>query len=477
MGFEPNEEKTTVDNLPENQFEGGGADIDIDGLSAASPVAAPKRARISMRSRASADSSASQSTADTAKSKGMPPRTEESTPPPVRRPIMRPSSEFGYLFSDDEPVDNHMDDSFSHRLDGLAYEGRKDDEQYSSVMEGTQPSMVRRPENRMSADSASSRSSQEARRTDRSSRFSRRNRSAAPEAAPQPEVISEPLISEPAPPEETRNYFEPSGEQRDFREDDYRPRRRRDGDEYDYDRRRHQPDYGTHPDAYPPYGSYSTPYPPGYPYPYGYPVPAQPGYPPYGYPVQPGYPPYAYPVQPQQGYPAYVYAVPPGMVYPAGVIPVQTLPAEQNAPQQAQPAPEPAAPAKKETPAEEEVLPHPLPPVSLLRKSGESKEKNAEPAPAAKKTPVDDKPAAAPAPSGNGNSRFNRRSRSTEEKSAADISNAIHKDSSAAPAKEPAAPAADSFDWFSDHGSNTSGGGDKPTPTSGGSSRFNRRSK
>lgn len=488
MGFEPNEERT-VDNLPETRFEGGGADIDGNDLSAASPVAAPKRARLSVRPRSAAETAPTQDDAAPVR-KGMPPRTEEHTPPPVRRPIMRPSSEFGYLFSDEEPVDNHMDDSYSRRLDGLAYDGRKqeDDAQYADLMDGSQPSMVRRPENRMSAESASPRSRQE-QPAERPSRFSRRSRTApAQETEPTPEVMTEPALQEQA------NEAAPAEEHREHPGDEYRPRRRYEGDDQGYDpreRRRSRPYdprqvYGPAQAAYPPYGQYPAAYPPGYGYPpYGYPV--QPGYPPYGYPVQPGYAPYGYPMQ--AGYPAYVYPVQPG-AFPPGMMPMQPAVPEQPAPEQPQ-----TVPSQTESQTEEEIPPHPMPPMSLLPKAADDSRTNSAQAapvrPDEDKKPAEEKPAEAkaaeekkpaqpqtsaresnpasqPASAGGGSSRFNRRTHRTDSGSGA-------APASTQPAQSSAPPAGDANDRFGSQHSPAGNSGSQP----GGErpSRFNRRSK
>lgn len=524
MGFEPNDERT-VDNLPENQFEGGGADIDSDGLAAAGGVAAPKRARLTLRSR----SAGGAQTGNAAPSeKGMPPRTEEHTPPPVRKPLMRPSSEFGYLFSDSEPVDTHMDDSYSRRLDGLAYDGStQSDGDYSELLEGEQPSMVRRPENRMSAEGYDD-SSRTAQPAERPSRFSRRTREAAPvEEAP----AQEPVIEEqPAAVYVPEAEAQPAAEEQpaDYGRDDRfaeEPRRRRyEEDIYDRRERRErryadrQTPYGAPRGAYPPYGQYPGAYPPGY------------GYPPYGYPQYPVYPPYgqypaAYP--PGYGYPPYGYAYPvqPGM-YPPGVIPVQivsseppvqpvevpALPAEAPAPVQAAPA-EPVTQPAAEEKTEDEIPPHPLPPMSFSFPEEDSRSVDDEFS-FAEEQPAQESPAPQPQPEparSEGSSRFNRRSRSeaapvstsapdndsffddddfggdsesSGTSSAAESRSARFNrrsrssaDSFAAPADS--APAGGTDDWFGDDdGFGDSGSSADSTPPSGGrSARFNRRSR
>ena len=442
MGFEP--EDIRKDNSSfDAQFEGGGADIDADGLAAASPVAAPRRSIKNVRARSAQQEHSIPLSGD--RTPGSSRRAEVSNPPPVRRPIMRSNSEFGYLFSDAEPVDNHMDDAYSHRLDALAYDGRsKDDGQYNDLLEGDQPSMVRRPENRMSAPEPSAdRFSRGSRSEPQSSgrRFSRRNRDASaaqvqpePAAPAEPPVFSAPPVVQPEPApffapapaepprEPDRRFAERPIERFDDRQaapydrvrnsidgdDRYygrgpRPRRRYDDDDdyaYDYRERRARR-YGEYDEpqqpAYPPYGQY-----PGYPpYPYGY--APYPGYPPYG--QYPGYPPYGYP---PYGYPIQPGAIPPGAMPPDGVMP-DPYGMDIAAPQPSEAAPSVDFPEHDSRSVEEEfsfappaVQPEPEP--------------APEPAPEPEPEPVPQPepelvPENIPAPPAGGSSRFNRRSR------------------------------------------------------------------
>ncbi len=525
MGFEP-EDKKIQDNSLDIQFEGGGADVDGSDFADAPTVSAP-RSRRPVKARAVAQTNFSNDPEERAAR-----RAENHNPPPVRRPMMRPSSEFGYLFSDDEPVDNHMDDQYSRRLDALAYDGRaQSDEQYSALMEGEQQSMVRRPENRMSADSARSQSDEGTGR--RRQRFARRERNDTPaqafadisqtpasELAAREEPPAEPVPAEPAPiaapfrapmeePPAAAGTPPMHPDYRRPRRDPYRDDRYRGRAPYPYedDRRYAEPPagYDVPPDAYQPYGPYPG-YPP-YPYPYGY--PSYPGYPPYG--QYPGYPPY-----PPVAYPPYGYPVPAAM-YPPGTVPAEPqanlpaepapLPAEPVTPIAEPPAPEPEPapePVKDEVP--DVVLPHPPAP-SAGRHSQIINERFAslddEPAtevrtepekkpvekPAPRSVEADDFPARTsineddfparttiePMSESAGNGRFKRRSRS---------GSGQNQTAEQPPARPAAADSSSPNDWFADSGkpssppagsSGDSDGGASPGGRS--SARFNRRSR
>lgn len=507
MGFEPEDKRFSEPSF-DIQFEGGGADVDGNDFADASTVTAPRSHRRSLKAKAVARSAPPEQFGNHADPEERAARRAENhNPPPVRRPLMRSSSEFGYLFNDDEPVDNHMDDQHSRRLDALAYDGRQNgDEQYSDLMEGDQPSMVRRPENRVSADNAFVPGAEAAPSGgSRRQRFARRSRdnsaaeafaaassvSAAeltsraepePEPSHQPQVVvpEEPAPSVIIPPvhEERRR---PS--RRDPYYDDRRECDERDGYGMGYDRRdRRYPDpyHGQEP-VYPPYGQYPA-YPP-YPYPYGYaPYGQYPAYP--AYPQPPAYPPYGYP---PAGYPPYGYPVA-GVVYPAGPAAAETPAAEAPAEPIAPALPEPEPVSVEEV----TVLPEPEPePESEPAQGRHSQmvserfsaimqdEPQPEPAPEPEKTFDNDdffSPPAAPANDTDdffapresetprergGSSRFNRR------RGGSDSADTSPRQSAAADSDD----FGSSNDWFGD-----SSGADS-APRSEGSARFNRRSR
>ncbi len=475
MGFEP--EEILREETAENKFEGGGVDLDSGDLSAADPIAAPRRTtreRLSVRPRAVSAQKTDDRPASADQSR-ISRRAGAMSPPPIRKPIMRSNSEFGYLFNDSEPVDNYMDEQYSRRLDGLAYDGKgKDsDSQYSDLFEGEQQSMVRRPENRSSAAPvyASEPAPQATPQTAHRPRFSRRSRETSAAAAyaaagelsaaelasrsesqPQSQPLAEPFAEPSAPPAEP-TFAEPQPGAMPYPDASYPP------DPYgEYGRRPIDP-RGPYdmPPEYPPYGQYPV-YPPNYPYPYPYgqyPMYPPYGYPPYGYPPA-AYPPgYGYPPQPQEeARPAESEAVPMDNVPSPPPSFLRQPKAAEPAPVQPEPEPEPAFPSSVDS-AEDEFaavsafapIPEPVP---------------EEPIQAPAPTP-EPEPAAAPARERSvGSSRFNRRSRSG--------------DSSPAPAENRSqgfGSAAAPTDLF---------GEDDPAPASkpnagGGSSRFNRRSR
>ncbi len=529
MGFESNEEKREQ-NTVETQFEGGGVDMESGDLSAASPVTAPKRSlreRRAVRARA-VDPSAQpgRSAAGAAQPGRRAGASGNNTgTPPVRKPIMRSNSEFGYLFSDSEPVDNHMDETYSQRLNGLAYDGKKrgDEAEYAELFEGQQ-SMVRRPENRMSAPAGTFEAHQQPQEapaeTGRRPRFSRRSQehSSAAAYAAANEVSAAELAAriepEPAaePAQQTQPELSPYDRQADHgyprREDNYIPRDRRYEDDYsdDYSYRgrgiRHDYRGGYEPQPeYPPYGYPPAAYPPGYPYPYPY--GQYPPYPPYG--QYPAYPPYGYP-------PA---AYPPGYPYPMQTQEpqaVSTAPVPDEPPAAA--AVDPVIPSITfAEPEPEKPEPVPVPPEPVIQFPDDSSDsvdeefagldytpsRNYEKRSEAPKQPeAAEEPTASAEPAvgrSSGSSRFNRRSRSSgpssdNEPAQADPVPASEPSAQKAASGEPdpvrrssrraakefdwsdsSSPAKDSTDWFSSDSSSTD------ISKAGGSSRFNRRSR
>lgn len=453
MGFEPTDNNKPTNQI-ETKFEGGGVDLESDGLAAASPVMAPRRPRYD-RPQAVRAHAVPAGAGPAAMQPGGPAPAGQRRPqvsPHLRRPIMSSASEFGYLFSDSEPMDNPMGEAYSRSLDGLAYDGRQQSEsQYADLFSGTPQSMVRRPENRMSAapmhqHPAAAPASGPSRRP----QFSRRNRQSASIAAynaansvpaaelsaraeeeeraaaaqPQPAAVK----VQPVPVQQTP-VQEPPVQQYDSypAEPGYavpyrRGAVRRNPYAYYPEEQQYYDPYAaaySAPPAYPPsYGQY-----PGY-NPYGqypgYPPYAQyPGYPPYG--QYPGYNPYGqYPAYPPgYGYPVQPAAVPYGAPYddPYAVpydeyaagyyaaVPVeaeQMLPAEP--PAAAAPAP---APAPEPAPAPA-AMPVPVAIPEVEQTASAAAEKTAD-KPAASEKPTAAAESAAPAPSPSG-SRFKSRS-------------------------------------------------------------------
>ncbi|MBQ4312963.1 MAG: hypothetical protein IJC18_02015, partial [Clostridia bacterium] len=217
--------------------------------------------------------------------------------------MMKENSEFGYLFTDEEPEDTHMTSAFANRLDGLAYDEKQDGEgeQYDELFsEPQQTPMVKRgftsrgkkakAEAAEASEPEEKTSTQEAEASDFKSRFSKRMKK-KDKGKEEKSVEKEPTIIESQ--DTAVEPFEP-GDDPSMQAAPY---------PYPY-----PPQY--------PYGQQYQQYPP-YPYPYPQPYPYPPQYP---YQPQYSYPPQA-PYPPQYGYPPQqVYAVmqPIGYIYQPG---------------------------------------------------------------------------------------------------------------------------------------------------------------
>lgn len=106
-------------------------------------------------------------------------------------PMMSESSEFGYLFNDDEPTDEHMDEKRAERLSALAYDEAHDGdgEQYDDIFSAdaeSEPMVRRRGFNRRKSESRTDAEGSQANTapsgrgddsSDKKTRFARRSKS------------------------------------------------------------------------------------------------------------------------------------------------------------------------------------------------------------------------------------------------------------------------------------------------------------